>query len=122
MLMFQSEGDPATAYEGALAAHRRTAGKTVMVSVDNEGQHGLYVDGPSKCLEDIGDAFLFRGWNCRPADRRCTTSPLPDDKKVYPLSGPVSGATIRRQEDDQGQELDGQGGPGRRRQAGPELT
>jgi pimeloyl-ACP methyl ester carboxylesterase len=91
MLMFQSEGDPATAYEGALAAHRRTAGKTVMVSVDNEGQHGLYVDGPSKCLEDIGDAFLFRGWKPT-ADRRCTTSPLPDDKKVYTLSGPVSGA------------------------------
>ena len=92
MLMFQSEGDPATAYEGALAAHRKTAGKTVMVSVDNEGQHGLYIDGPSTCVQDIGDAFLFEGW--KPSvDRRCTTSPLPYDKKVYPLSGPVSGAT-----------------------------
>ena len=90
--MFQSEGDPATAYEGALAAHRRTATKTVLVSVDNEGQHGLYVDGPSRCLEDIGDAFLFRGWNPT-VDRRCGTSPLPDDRKVYPLSGPVSGTS-----------------------------
>jgi len=91
MLMFQSEGDPATAYEGALAAHRRSAGKTVMVSVDNEGQHGLYIDGPSTCLEGIGDAFLFKGWKPT-VDMRCTTSPLPDDKRVYPLSGPVSGA------------------------------
>ncbi|HYI57804.1 MAG TPA: alpha/beta hydrolase [Microlunatus sp.] len=91
ILMFQSEGDPATAYEGALAAHRRTAGKTVMVSVDNEGQHGLYVDGPSKCIESLGDSFLFKGW--RPtADRKCTTSPLAYDRKVYTLSGPVSGA------------------------------
>jgi hypothetical protein len=63
-----------------------------MVSVDNEGQHGLYIDGPSTCLEDIGDAFLFKGWKPT-VDRRCTTSPLPDDRKVYPLSGPVSGTS-----------------------------
>ena len=93
MLMFQSEGDPATAYEGALAAHRKTASKTVMVSVDNEGQHGLYIDGPSTCLEKIGDTFLFSRLPTLPArDTRCATSPLPDDRKVYPLSGPVSGA------------------------------
>ena len=94
MLMFQSEGDPATAYEGALAAHRRTAAKTVLVSVDNEGQHGLYVDGPSTCLEKIGDTFLFSRVATLPArDTRCTTSPLPYDRKVYSLAGPVSGAT-----------------------------
>ncbi|MDN5762878.1 MAG: alpha/beta hydrolase [Microlunatus sp.] len=92
MLMFQSEGDPATAYEGALAAHRKTGSKTVLVSVDNEGQHGLYIDGPSKCLEAIGDAYLFTTGNPPPRDTRCSTSPLPDDKKVYPLAGPVSGA------------------------------
>jgi hypothetical protein len=91
MLMFQSEGDPATAYEGARAAHRRTPSKTVLVSVDNEGQHGLYVDGPSRCIEALGDKFLFTGW--RPTtDSKCTTSPLPSDGKVYSLSGPVSGA------------------------------
>jgi hypothetical protein len=94
MLMFQSEGDPATAYEGALAAHRRTAAKTVLVSVDNEGQHGLYVDGPSTCLEGIGDRFLFSRTPVLPTrDTRCGTSPLPDDRKVYPLSGPVSGTS-----------------------------
>ena len=93
MLMLQSEGDPATAYEGALSAHRRTARKTVLVSVDNEGQHGLYIDGPSKCLEAIGDRFLFSRAPTLPArDTRCSTSPLPYDKKVYALAGPVSGA------------------------------
>ena len=90
ILMFQSEGDPATAYEGALAAHRKVASKTTLVSVDNEGQHGLYVDGPSACVESLGDRFLFRGWKPT-ADLRCTTSPLPYDSKVYPLAGPVSG-------------------------------
>lgn len=91
IVMFQSEGDPATAYEGARAAHRKTAGKTVMVSVDNEGQHGLYIDGPSTCVEKIGDKFLFS--DVTPAkDTVCTTSPLTFDSKVYTLNGPVSGA------------------------------
>lgn len=91
ILMFQAEGDPATAYEGARTAHRRTARTTVLVSVDNEGQHGLYLDGPSKCVESLGDKFLFTSW--RPTtDSTCTTSPLLFDKKVYKLAGPVSGA------------------------------
>lgn len=93
MLMIQSEGDPATAYEAALATHRRMASRTVMVSVDNEGQHGLYIDGPSTCVEIIGDRFLFSVRPTPPArDTRCTTSPLPFDNKVYTLRGPVSGA------------------------------
>lgn len=90
ILMFQSEGDPATAYEGALAAHRKLASRTTLVSVDNEGQHGLYVDGPSTCVEKLGDAFLAGTWKPT-SDRTCTTSPLPYDSKVYPLAGPVSG-------------------------------
>ena len=62
----------------------------MLVSVDNEGQHGLYIDGPSTCIESLGDSFLS-AW--RPTtDRKCTTSPLAYDRKVYPLSGPVSGA------------------------------
>lgn len=92
ILMFQGEGDPATAYEGARTAHRRTAGTTVLVSVDNEGQHGLYIDGPSKCVDSLGDKFLFTGWKPT-TDSTCTTGPLPFEKKVYPLAGPVSGAS-----------------------------
>ena len=59
--MIQSEGDPATAYEGALAAHQSTADHTRLVSVNDEGQHGVYLAGPSPCVERIGDAFLFNG-------------------------------------------------------------
>ena len=92
ILMFQGEGDPATAYEGARTAHKRTASHTVLVSVDNEGQHGLYIDGPSKCVDTTGDKFLFTSWKPT-TDSTCTTSPLPYDKKVYPLAGPVSGAS-----------------------------
>jgi hypothetical protein len=90
MLMFQSEGDPATAYEGAVAAHHKTADHTRLVSVDNEGQHGLYIGGPSPCVDTFGDAFLFSGI-LPAADQVCTTDPLPGDSKVYPLDGPLDG-------------------------------
>ncbi len=88
--MIQSEGDPATAYEGALAAHQSTADHTRLVSVNDEGQHGVYLAGPSPCAERIGDAFLFNG--VLPAeDKVCGTTPLPRDKKVYALKGPLDG-------------------------------
>ena len=94
MLMFQSEGDPATAYEGALAAHKETAAHTRLVSVNNEGQHGVYIDGSSPCVERIGDEFLFGG--VLPAkDKVCGTTPLPRDKKVYSLKGPLNGKSYR---------------------------
>ena len=97
MLMFDSEGDPATAYEGALAAHKKTAAHTRLVSVDNEGQHALYIDGPSPCLEKIGDKFLFGG--TMPAkDTICRTTPLPNDSRVYSLKGPLNGKSYRLDE------------------------
>ena len=90
ILMVQAEGDPATAYEGALRAHRATPGRTRLVSVQDEGQHGLYLSGVSPCVERIGDDFLFRG-RLPARDTVCRAEPLPRDRKVYPLAGPVGG-------------------------------
>lgn len=94
MLMFQSEGDPATAYEGALAAHRLTPKATRLVSVNDVGQHTLYIDGPSPCVERAGDAFLFSAKAVLPSqDTVCaakTSTPLPEDTRIYPLNGPVN--------------------------------
>lgn len=92
MLMFQSEGDPATSFEGSAAAHAATKSRTRFVSVDNEGQHGLYVDGPSSCVEKYGDTFLFSG-RLPATDIVCSkgTTPLPGDAKVFKLDGPVDG-------------------------------
>jgi len=88
LLMFQAEGDPATATEGALAAHRATKRHTVFVGITEEGQHGQYIDGPSPCVEAIGDEFLFGGGSL-PADMTmCATTPLPGDSEVFPLAGP----------------------------------
>ena len=88
LLMLQSEGDPAAAYEGALAAHRATAAHTRLVSVDDGGQHGLYLSGVSPCVERLADRFLFDGQLPR-TDTTCASRPLPGDTKVYPLAGPV---------------------------------
>jgi pimeloyl-ACP methyl ester carboxylesterase len=88
MLMIQAEGDPVTAYEGAVAAHR--VGHTRLVSVDNEGQHSLYIGGPSTCVQKVGDAFLFSG-RMPARDLTCGTRPLPRDRAVFPLDGPVTG-------------------------------
>ena len=90
ILMIQSEGDPATAYEGALAAHQSTADHTRLLSVNDEGQHGVYLAGPSPCTERVGDAFLFNG--VLPAKNKvCGTTHLPRDKKVYAFKGPLDG-------------------------------
>lgn len=91
VLMVQSEGDPVTGYEGALAAHRAVPAHTRLVSVADEGQHGVYLSGVSPCVESIGDAFLFRG-RLPATDTVCGTTPLPGDRSVFPLRGPVAGA------------------------------
>ena len=52
----------------------------------------FYIDGPSPCLEGIGDTFLFSRTATLPArDTRCSTTPLFFDSRVYNLSGPVAG-------------------------------
>jgi len=90
LLMLQSEGDPATAYEGAKAAHLATTKHTRLVSVDNEGQHTLYTDSLSTCAEKVGDDLLFGGV-LPTKDKTCSTVPLPNDQKVYSLKGPLNG-------------------------------
>ncbi len=58
--------------------------------MNDEGQHGVYLAGPSPCVERIGDAFLFSG--VLPAqDTVCGTTRLPRDKKVYTFKGPLDG-------------------------------
>jgi pimeloyl-ACP methyl ester carboxylesterase len=59
VLMVQSVRDPATPLEGAVRAHRRFAGSR-MLTVTNEGDHGMYVNG-IRCVDDIVDKFLLTG-------------------------------------------------------------
>jgi pimeloyl-ACP methyl ester carboxylesterase len=93
MLMVHSELDPQTAYEGGLRTHRDVPMATRLVSVDDEGQHGQYLLGPSACVDAIGDRFVFGG-ELPGRDQVCGTSPLPGDGAVYSVRGPLDGNSV----------------------------
>jgi pimeloyl-ACP methyl ester carboxylesterase len=93
MLMIHSEIDPQTAYEGALRTHKDIAHASRLVSIDDEGQHGQYISGPSSCVADIGDRFVFNG-ELPGKNQICGTSPLPEDGSVYEVKGPLDGRAV----------------------------
>ncbi|MEW1956158.1 alpha/beta hydrolase [Kineococcus sp. NPDC059986] len=59
LLIVQSRRDPATAYEGAQKTHR-AMGSSVLVTVEDEGDHGLYGSG-NPCVDDVVGRFLTEG-------------------------------------------------------------
>ncbi|MGK5552474.1 alpha/beta hydrolase [Actinomadura kijaniata] len=73
-LMVQSAHDPATSYEGAVAAHRKFAGSRLL-SVTDEGDHSIYAGG-NACVDKIVDAFVIDGVLPK-KDLSCKGVPLP---------------------------------------------
>ncbi|WP_432541398.1 alpha/beta hydrolase [Kineococcus sp. SYSU DK002] len=74
LLIVQSRNDPATAYEGALKTHE-ALGSSVMITVEDEGDHGLYGMG-NACVDDVVGAFLTDG-EVPAGDVTCQGSPAP---------------------------------------------
>ncbi|SFR12134.1 alpha/beta hydrolase fold [Lentzea waywayandensis] len=73
-LMVQSVRDPATPLEGAQRAHRNFK-NSVMLTVENEGDHGIYGFG-NDCVNDIVESYFIDG--VTPAkDLTCQGVPLP---------------------------------------------
>jgi hypothetical protein len=73
--MVQSEHDPATPIEGAAHAAAGFAGAR-MLTVTNEGDHGLYAGG-NTCVDKAVEAFIVAG--TLPAQgASCAGQPLPD--------------------------------------------
>ncbi|NAZ88414.1 alpha/beta hydrolase, partial [Kineococcus indalonis] len=60
LLVVQSRNDPATPYEGAVATHE-ALGSSVLVTVADEGDHGLYASAGNACVDAVVDAFLTEG-------------------------------------------------------------
>ncbi|PRY11799.1 alpha/beta hydrolase [Kineococcus rhizosphaerae] len=60
LLIVQSRHDPATAYEGAVKTHA-ALGSSVLVTVEDEGDHGLYGLGGNACVDDVVGDFLTTG-------------------------------------------------------------
>jgi hypothetical protein len=85
VLILQSELDVATAYEGALAAARHLPGAR-MISVDNEGSHGVFPYYTS-CVDDRVYAYLLEGQQPVEQFTACQAVPLPGEDAVYEVGG-----------------------------------
>lgn len=81
MLLVQTEDDPATAYEGALKAHKASS-NTTLLSVDDQGNHGAVLAGGNLCVEQKAYGFLQTG-SLMDKDAVCPGIPLPKDSQVY---------------------------------------
>lgn len=76
VLMVQSVRDPATPVEGARRAHAGFAGSRLL-TVNDEGDHGIYAFTANACVNDAVEAYLVDG--VVPAvDFSCPGTPLPD--------------------------------------------
>lgn len=89
ILMVDNTIDPATPYEGAVAAHRESP-NTVLLTVNNQGNHGAVLGSKNKCVTDAAYGFLLNGALIK-QDSVCQGVPLPGDSKVYPVGQQVSG-------------------------------
>ncbi|GGB30652.1 peptidase [Flexivirga endophytica] len=89
ILMVDTTLDPATPYEGAVAAHKDSA-NTVLLTVNNQGNHGAVLGSKNKCVTDAAYGFLMNGALIT-KDSVCQGVPLPGDDKVYPTGKQVSG-------------------------------
>lgn len=89
IMMVNNTVDPATPYEGAVAAHRK-ADNTVLLTVNNQGNHGAVLGSKNKCVTDAAYGFLLNGALIS-KDSVCQGMPLPGDSKVYPVGKQVTG-------------------------------
>ncbi|MCR6484966.1 alpha/beta hydrolase [Amycolatopsis sp. OK19-0408] len=89
ILVVQGEFDPQTGYEQA-SAGARSAG-VPLVSVDDSPFHGQYALAGNPCVDGLVNVFLTK--NSRPRATTCPGVPLPGEDRVYPVAGPVRGAT-----------------------------
>ncbi|GAB3587207.1 alpha/beta hydrolase [Calidifontibacter terrae] len=97
ILMVQTEDDPATAYEGALEAHK-AAPNTVLLSVDNQGNHGAVLGGGNLCVEKVAYEFLQQGKEL-PQDSVCPGIPLPRESAVHPVGITPAGGALTMPKD-----------------------
>ncbi|PYC65483.1 alpha/beta hydrolase [Micromonospora arborensis] len=96
VLMLQDELDVATAYEGALAASKKLPGAS-MISVDNEGSHGVFPYYTS-CVDDPVYAYLLDGRLPAETYTGCQAVPLPGETAVFEVGGKLTGkGTVRTQ-------------------------
>lgn len=85
-LILHAELDAATAYEGGLRSAQQLA-NTSLISVDNEGNHGVYPYGTS-CVDDKVETYLLTG---RLPEKYsvCQAKPLPLEDRAFEVAGSI---------------------------------
>lgn len=89
MMMVQTELDPATSYEDAVAAHKAEPNTRLLV-VDNQGNHGAVVGSKNGCVTTAAYDFLIKG-ELISSDSVCPALPLPDDENAYEVGQKAEG-------------------------------
>jgi pimeloyl-ACP methyl ester carboxylesterase len=88
VMVVQSEMDSATAYEAGLATAKHLPDAR-LISVDNEGSHGVF-PYLTTCVDDPVIAYFLTGR--RPAERftACAGKPLPEETSTHQVGGHVT--------------------------------
>ncbi|WP_018157342.1 alpha/beta hydrolase [Demetria terragena] len=92
MMMVQTELDPATSYENAIAAHKASP-STRMLVVDNQGDHGAVVGSKNACVTTAAYDFLIKG-DLIGDDGVCPSIPLPNDRTAYEVGEKQDGEKL----------------------------
>ncbi|GAA4686132.1 alpha/beta hydrolase [Streptomyces chumphonensis] len=85
VIVLQSELDAATAYEGGLATAKGLPG-AAMISVDNEGSHGLFPYGTT-CVDMPVINYFLTGQLPRKDFTGCQALPLPGEEETVEVAG-----------------------------------
>ncbi|MET9684722.1 alpha/beta hydrolase [Streptomyces coeruleorubidus] len=94
-LLFQSTGDAATPYEGAVTVHRLLARSSLVVE-EGGGNHGITLSG-NACLDKHLAAYLSDGTVPRghgEADAVCEALPDPEPSATKEAPAPSNGSTL----------------------------
>ncbi|GIJ43264.1 transporter [Virgisporangium aliadipatigenens] len=87
VLVLQAEMDAATPYEGGKAGVDKLPGAR-LVSVDNEGTHGVYPYLTS-CVDDPVHAYFLSGSLPRDRYTACQGLPLPGEQATFDVGGTI---------------------------------
>ncbi|SER24835.1 Pimeloyl-ACP methyl ester carboxylesterase [Lentzea xinjiangensis] len=93
LLVAQSELDAATAYEGGLATAKALP-NAKMISVDNEGSHGLFPYN-TDCVDDPIVFYFQTGATPRKQFTGCQALPLPGEDKTYDVGGKLANGKVK---------------------------
>jgi pimeloyl-ACP methyl ester carboxylesterase len=93
LLIAQSELDAATPYEGGLSTSKGLP-NAKMISVDNEGSHGLFPYN-TDCVDDPIVFFFQTGATPRKQYTGCQALPLPNEDKTFEVGGKLTNGKVK---------------------------